>query len=129
MKKPIRIALVGLTETGQTFARHLLEKEQKHNLPIKIVAVAHAHPDSAAALGFSQSGVPVFADARELSTLGENLDIIIDLSGDQAMRQQLRLALLQRQNMHTVIVSETIARLLWYSFGETREPSLNAVCS
>ena len=125
MTQMIRVALVGLGEAGEVFAGHL-QKARERGVPVEIVAVAHATSGTPLAAEFSSRGVSVFTDARQLATLGENVDIIFDLSGDRAMRQQLRLALLQRQNMHTVIVSETVARLLWYSFGETREPPLDA---
>jgi predicted dehydrogenase len=125
MTQTIRVALVGLGEAGEVFANHL-QKARERGVPVEIVAVTHPQDDVPLAAEFSSRGVPVFTDARELTSLGQDVDIIFDLSGDRAMRQQLRLALLQRQNMHTVIVSETIARLLWFSFGETREPPLDA---
>jgi predicted dinucleotide-utilizing enzyme len=125
MTQTIRVALVGLGEAGEVFAGHL-QKARERGVPVEVVAVTHSAADTPLAIEFSRKGVPVFTDARELTALGRDVDIIFDLSGERAMRQQLRLALLQHQNMHTVIVSETIARLLWFSFGETREPPLDA---
>jgi predicted dehydrogenase len=121
MKEPIRIALVGLSEAGEVFAEHLLEKAQEHDVPIDIVAIADMHPDSAVALGFSQNGVPVYTDAREIAKLGDAVDIIFELSGRPSVRQELRLALLEHKNIHTVLASEVMARLLWYFFGEKGE--------
>jgi hypothetical protein len=126
MRKPIRIALIGLTDAGEVFAEHLLEKAQEHDVPIEIVAIADAQPDSAVALGFSQNGVPVYTDACEIAKLGEQVDIVFELSGQPKVRQELRLAMLERRNVHTVLASEVMAQLLWYFFGKKGELPLDA---
>ncbi len=119
MTNKIRVALLGLGETGEIFAEHLLEKIQEHGAPVEIVAVADRHPDdSPVALGFSQNGVPVFREALEVVSLGDKVDIIFDLTHDPRLRQQLRLNLLETKNRHTIIATEVFARLLWCFFGE-----------
>jgi len=118
MNNKIRVALLGLGEVGQIFAEHLLEKIQEHNAPVQIVAVADHHTDSPVALGFSQNGVPVFKDAVEVIKLGDQVDIIFDLTNDSRLRQDLRLKLLESKNKHTIIATEVFARLLWCFFGE-----------
>lgn len=118
MSSKIRIALLGLGEVGQTFAEHFLEKIQEHGAPVEIVAVADHHTDSPVALGFAQSGVPVYKDALEVIKLGENVDIIFDLTNNSRLRQELRLKLLETKNRRTVIATEVFANLLWYFFDE-----------
>ncbi len=118
MTDKIHVALVGLGQAGEVFAEHFLEKSQEQGVPAEIIAVSDPQPDSPIALGFSQNGVPVFADPCEIAKLGEKVDIIFDLSGDSSVRQKLRLALLEHKNMHTVLASVVVARLLWYFFGE-----------
>lgn len=118
MKKTIKVALIGLGEVGETFAEHFLEKIQEGGMPIEIVAVADRQTDSAVALGFSQNGIPVFRDGHEIVNLGESVDIIFDLSGNSAERQNLRLKLMESKNRHTVIAPEVLARLLWFFFDE-----------
>jgi homoserine dehydrogenase len=121
MKNNIRIALLGLGEVGQAFAEHFLEKIQEHNAPVEIVAVADRDTQSPFALGFSQSGVPVFKDALEVVKLGNQVDIIFDMTHDPKLRQELRLKLLESKNKHTVIATEVFARLLWCFFDEKNQ--------
>ncbi len=118
MGNKIRIALLGLGSVGENFAEHFLEQIQEGHRPIEIVAVAHPHTDSPVALGFAQNGVPVYEDATEVLNLGENVDIIFDLTGNVEVRQRLRKGLMDSGNRHTVIAPEVFANLLWMFFGE-----------
>lgn len=123
MAEKIRVALLGLGEVGQDFAEHFLEKIQEGGRPIEIVAVAHRHLDSPVALGFSQSGVPVFENAVDVIGLGDKVDIVFDLTGDSATRSALRQALQESGNRHTVIAPEVVAKLLWLFFDEDADLS------
>lgn len=116
MSDKIKVAILGLGNIGQEFAEHLLARIQEGRMPIEIVGVAHRHLDTPVALGFRQSGVPVFEDALEITSLGENVDVIFDLTGNSETRQALREQLQQSGNRHSVIAPETIARLLWCFF-------------
>jgi homoserine dehydrogenase len=118
MTNKIRVALLGLGEVGQTFAEHFLEKIQEHGAPVQIVAVADRDIDSPVALGFSQNGVPVYKDALDVAKLGEQVDIIFDLTNNSRLRQELRLKLLETKNRHTLIATEVVAKLLWCFFEE-----------
>jgi len=118
MTNKIRVALLGLGEVGQTFAEHFLEKIQEHGAPVQIVAVADRDFDSPVALGFAQNGVPVYKDALEVTKLGDQVDIIFDLTNNSRLRQELRLKLLETKNKHTLIATEVVARLLWCFFDE-----------
>lgn len=124
MQGDIRVALLGLGEIGQTFAEHFLEKIQEQRAPVRIVAVADHNTDSPVALGFSQNGVPVFKDALEVTRLGDQVDIIFDLTGSTKTRQELRLRLLETKNKHTLIATEVFANLLWCFFDD--KPQLRA---
>ena len=121
MNNKIKIAILGLGEIGQTFAEHLLARIQEGGMPIEIVGVAHRHLDSPIVLGFQQSKVPVFADALEIIELGEQVDIIFDLTGNPVVRQGLREGLQKSGNRHSVIAPETFANLLWCFFDEGQE--------
>ncbi len=118
MNNKIRVALLGLGNVGENFAEHFLEQIQEGQRPIEIVAVAHHHMDSPVALGFAQSGVPVYEDATEVIKMGENVDIIFDLTGSAEVRQNLRKGMMDSGNKHTVIAPEVFANLLWMFFGE-----------
>ena len=123
MNAVVKVALLGLGEVGEVFAENFLEKIQEEQVNVEIVAVAHRDLESAVALGFSQSKVPVFKDALEVVSLGAKVDIIFDLTGDPDLRRKLRLAFQESHNQHTVIAPEVVARLLWNFFGEGELPS------
>ena len=112
----IKVALLGLGNVGQEFAEHFLEIIQEGKKEVEIVAVAHHDKDSAVALGFQQSGVKFFEDAREVVKLGEEVDIIFDLTGNNDTRQALRQGMVESNNKHTVIAPEMMARLLFMFF-------------
>ena len=114
----VKVALLGLGNVGQDFAEHFLEIIQEGKKPVEIVAVADRNLDSPVALGFRQSGVQVFADALDVVRLGEQVDIIFDLTGNVEVRRALRQELMSSNNRHTVIAPEVVARLVWMFFGE-----------
>ena len=121
MSDKIKVALLGLGNVGQEFAEAFLEIIQEKGKPVEIVAVAHRHLDSPVALGFSPSGVPVYENPLDVTKLGEKVDIIFDLTGDAELRQNLRQAMADSDNRHTVIVPETVAKLMYLFFGEDNE--------
>lgn len=118
MAKKIRVALVGLGNVGEVFAEHLLAKIQEGGMPIEIVAVADRHLDSPIALGFSQNKVPTYADALDVTKLGDKVDIIFELTGNSSVRKDLRSKLMESKNHHTVIAPAVVAQLLWCFFDE-----------
>lgn len=118
MSNKIKVALLGLGHVGEAFAEHFLAKIQEEHIDVEIVAVADRHPDTPVALGFAHSKVPVFQDAMEVIKLGEQVDLIFDLTGNAELRQKLRAGLQESNNRHTVIAPEVFARLLWNFFGE-----------
>ena len=103
-------------QIGEEFAENFLEIIQEGKKPVEIVAVAHHHLDSPVALGFSQSGVPVYENGLDVIKLGEQVDIIFDLTGDAKMRQRLREGLREPGNRHPVIAPEVVAILFWRLF-------------
>lgn len=112
----IKVALLGLGEVGQEFAENFLEIIQEGGKNVEIVAVAHHDKESAVALGFQQSSVKFFENAVDVVKLGEEVDIIFDLTGSSETRQALRKGMMDSDNRHTVIAPEMMARLLWMFF-------------
>ena len=112
----IKIALLGLGSVGQEFAENFLEIIQEGGKAVEIVAVAHHDKDNAVALGFQQSGVKFFENAVDVVQLGEEVDIIFDLTGSSETRLALRKGMMDSGNKHTVIVPEMMANLLWMFF-------------
>ncbi|VAX00755.1 hypothetical protein MNBD_GAMMA21-288 [hydrothermal vent metagenome] len=118
MSAKIKIALLGLGNVGQDFAEAFLEMIQEGGKPIEISAVAHHDRESAVALGFQQNKVPFFDDASGVINMGEEIDIIFDLTGNASTRTELRKGLQDSNNRHTVIAPEMVAKLLWMFFDD-----------
>ncbi len=116
MSEKIKIALLGLGSVGEEFAEQFLEIIQEGGKQVEIVAVSDRQLDSPVALGFQQSGVPVYKDAVDVVKMGDRVDIIFDLTGDAATRQALRKGMQESNNGHTVIAPEVMAKLLWMFF-------------
>lgn len=119
----IKIALLGLGDIGQEFAENFLEIIQEGGKAVEIVAVAHHDKESAVALGFQQSGVKFFENAIDVVDLGEEIDIIFDLTGSNETRQALRKGMMDSGNKHTVIAPEMMAKLLWMFFDDDSNAS------
>ncbi len=102
------IAIVGLGRVGSVFLAELLRQESKE---ITVVAVAENGETSGKALAKSHS-IPVL-DIDGLIAKGDGIDILFDLTGAPAVRKELREKLMASDNRHTVIATETIARLIW----------------
>ena len=123
MSDKIRVALLGLGNVGQDFAEHFLEIIQEGGKPVEIVAVAHHDKSSPVALGFQQNGVKFYENAVDVVELGEEVDIIFDLTGNAETRQALRQGMQSTNNRHTVIAPEMMAKLLWMFFDNAGEVS------
>ncbi len=119
MSEKIRVALLGLGNVGQDFAEHFLEIIQEGGKPVEIVAVAHHDKSSPVALGFQQSGVRFFENAVDVVEMGEDVDIIFDLTGNADTRKALRQGMQDSNNRHTVIAPEMMAKLLWMFFDDS----------
>jgi len=113
MPNTINVALLGLGRIGNQFATTLADHIKTGDKPIKIVAVAEHDPQSNAAEKFKNDGIAVYTDAVDVAEMGEQVDIIFDLTGVPSVRQALRIKLQESGNYHTVLVPEVFARLLW----------------
>ncbi len=102
------IAIVGLGRVGSVFLAELLRRPNKD---IEVVAVAEKNETSGKILAKSQ-GIAVL-DIDALIAMGEKIDILFDLTGMPAIRRELREKLSDASNRHTIIATETIAKLIW----------------
>jgi homoserine dehydrogenase len=78
-----KIAIIGLGRIGSAFLRNMLDRRERVLSLDQIIA------------------------------LGSGVDILFDLTGIPAVRREIREKLMAQGNHHTVIASETIARLIW----------------
>ena len=61
----------------------------------------------------------------ELIALGDEVDIIFDLTGIAEVRKELREKLATTNNRHTIIAPEAIARMLWTAVGGKPLPDVH----
>jgi predicted dinucleotide-utilizing enzyme len=101
------VAIIGLGRIGSAFLGAMLGKQR--NINLACVAETGNTPAKAQA---AAAGIRV-ASLDEILAMGTGIDIIFDLTGIPAVRKELREKLLATSNSHTVIASETIARLIW----------------
>lgn len=119
----IRIAIIGVGETGSPLLKQLLAAPF-----VEVIGVAELDADLPGVKLARHAGVPVTDNFIELAEQGEQVDIIIDLTGSRKVREDLRRFLQFAGNAHTVIMHERIALLMMsLSSGklvETRHDSL-----
>ncbi len=106
-KETIKIGIVGAGRTGTP----LIEQFLKHKyLTVKcIVDMNFSAPGMKLA---KKKGILASNDVSDLVKMGENIDLIFDVSGDPNLRRQLIDAYQRSSNKHTLIIHETIARLI-----------------
>ncbi len=102
------IAIVGLGKVGSAFLEELLGQS---NPSVEIVAVVESADTTGRALAKARGIKNLSID--ELIKMGDELDILFDLSDVTAVRQELRDKLRVSGNRHTIIATENIARMIW----------------
>lgn len=110
------IAIIGLGRIGSAFLGAMLQKKKNINL----VCVAE-RADTPAKAQAAANGIRV-ATLDEIAAMGDKIDIVFELTGLPETRKELREKLLGTQNIHTVIASETIARLIWSLISDADMP-------
>lgn len=110
------IAIIGLGRIGSVFLGAMQQKRQRINL----VCVAE-HMDTPAKSQAAAAGIKI-ASLDEIVAMGNGIDVIFDLTGIPDVRKELREKLMGSNNDHTVIASETIARLIWSLVGDSELP-------
>ncbi|KAF0205791.1 MAG: hypothetical protein FD173_736 [Gallionellaceae bacterium] len=107
------IAIVGLGRVGSVFLEKLLGQSNKG---VEIVAVAEKGQTAGASLAKTHGIENLTID--QLVAKGGNIDILFDLTGMSAVRQELREKLMASGNRHTVIATESVASLIWVLISE-----------
>lgn len=102
------IAIVGLGKVGSAFLEELLGQS---NEGVEIVAVVENNNTAGLALAKARGIKNLSID--ELVGMGEDLDILFDLTDVASVRQELRDKLRAAGNRHTIIATENIARMVW----------------
>jgi FlaA1/EpsC-like NDP-sugar epimerase len=110
------IAIIGLGRVGSVFLGAMLQKKQNINL----VCVSECADTPAKAQAVA-NGIRI-ATLDEIAAMGDKIDIVFELTGIPEIRKELREKLLTSKNVHTVIASETIARLIGSLISDTDMP-------
>ncbi|MDT8318388.1 MAG: serine kinase [bacterium] len=118
MSKKINVAIVGLGRIGSTFLEKLLEYKGRG---ISIVAVAEINAASPGLELARKHGLTIFQDDTEMIDMGDKIDIIFELTGSHKARRDLRMAMVQSSNSHTVIAPEIVAFLIWDLIAKGKE--------
>jgi predicted dinucleotide-utilizing enzyme len=104
----LKVAIVGLGRVGGEFLGELTQHGEK-GISIRAAAELNDTPGRQLA---ARSGIELLP-LEKLIGLGSEIDIIFDLSGSSSVRRQLREQLEEQHNDHSVVVPETVARLVW----------------
>ncbi|MDN0074462.1 oxidoreductase [Crenobacter sp. SG2303] len=105
--KPFRIAVIGAGETGTPLLAALLSAPY-----VELVGVAELDHATAGVQMALAHGVYVTRDFTELARRGDDIDILIDVTGVPSVRETLRRLMRETGNDHTLIMHERIALLL-----------------
>lgn len=110
----INISIIGLGKIGSAFFDAI---RQRQTLNLVCVAELTETPTKVLAMA---AGIKI-ATLDEIVAMGKKIDVIFELTGSQAVRKELREKLHNTRNYHTVVASETIAKLIWPLIDDTSE--------
>jgi acetaldehyde dehydrogenase (acetylating) len=103
----VRVAVVGGGRTGTPLLKALLERPF-----VDVVGLADVDPESEGAQIARAAGVFVTQQADVLAARGDEIDVLIEVSGDSAVKPALKNAFIAQGNKNTVIVPDIVARLI-----------------
>ncbi|HYC43464.1 MAG TPA: oxidoreductase [Noviherbaspirillum sp.] len=103
----IRVGIIGAGETGTPLIKQLLDASF-----VEVLGVADLKDDMPGMALARARGIKTTNDFMDLAMLGHQIDIIIDVTGVQAVREKLREYLQASANGHTIIMHEMIAVLM-----------------
>lgn len=119
MKNTVSVALIGAGRTGTPLLVELL------NYPYVTFAGVADLNDQAEGMNLArENGIATFTDPMTLVALGDEIDILIEVSGDTSLKKQIKDLFEKSGNRHTLIMHDLIARL--FISVCTRQPDLIA---
>ena len=110
----INISIIGLGKAGSAFFDAIRQRQTLH-----LVCVAE-HTETPTKAKAAAAGIRI-ATLDEIVAMGSAIDVIFELTGIPEVRKELREKLHDTRNYHTVVASETIARLIWPLIGEPEQ--------
>ena len=112
-----RIAIIGLGRIGSAFLQQML---QKHSHGIEIVCAAESSETPGRQLAI-KAGITVNS-LDDVVAIGNGIDVIFELTGLSQVRRELREKLVASKNLHTVIASESVVRIIWALISDAALP-------
>ncbi|PLY05574.1 MAG: hypothetical protein C0624_04805 [Desulfuromonas sp.] len=106
MKNSVSIGLIGAGRTGTPLLQELL------NYPyITFAGVADLNDSAEGMVLAREKGIATFTDPMALVALGDEIDILVEVSGDGSLKKKIKDAFGDSGNRHTLIMHDLIARL------------------
>jgi predicted homoserine dehydrogenase-like protein len=103
----VRIAIVGGGRTGTPLIEQFLQTPYTD-----LVGVADVDAESPGAKLARDNGVFFTTDAMLFASKGDEIDLLIEVSGDATLKRRLKDAFIQEGNRHTIIMHDLVARLV-----------------
>ena len=116
----INVAIVGLGRVGGKF----LEEMMKHSARGIAIRCVCEYGETPARQIAAEAGLTVMP-WQEMVALGDAIDVIFDLTGSATVRFQMREELAKHANTHSVVVPETVSRLVWALMSEEALPEVH----
>jgi len=107
------VAIIGLGRVGGRFLAELARLEARG---VHVSCVAE-QADTPAKHDAQKHGIAI-KTLDEIVALGDQIDVIFDLTGSDAVRSELRAKLSESGNRHTVLAPEVVARMLWAALSD-----------
>jgi len=101
------VAMIGAGETGTPLLQQLLDAPF-----VQVLGVADLDAEAPGMRLARAHGVSTTTDFMDLARLGEDLDILIDVTGVAKVREALRQHMQDSDNHHTIIMHEVIVQLM-----------------
>jgi predicted homoserine dehydrogenase-like protein len=86
---------------------------------IDIIAVCDVDTESRGATLARDNGVFVTGDVQELASMGEDIDVIIEVSGDPDVKPRLKNEFIRSGNRSTIIMHDLVARMMLSVMGDS----------
>ncbi len=105
--RKVRVAFVGGGRTGTPLLEDFLARPWA-----QIIGLADVSGASPGVMLARDHGVFVTDDAMIFASKGDEIDVLIEVSGDPAVKRRLKEAFAAEGNHHTIIVHDLIARMM-----------------
>ncbi len=106
MADSVSVALIGAGRTGTP----LLKEMVKYSY-INIIGVADLNPDAEGMKVAQDNGIFTTTDPVSLISKGEEIDVLVEVSGDKSLKKVIKDYFQNTSNRKTIIMHDLVARL------------------